>query len=252
MSKVVRVVERHAAPLRQQVVKMLREDILDGQIEPGERLVENALCTTYGVSRTVIREALRQLETEHIVTVLPNGPVVTVLSQRDIESIYQVRANLEGLAGELFARNASDEDAKAMVDLGERMETDYLGGTVESREDIKEAFYGLLLKGGGNDALAETMKVIHARIALFRRYAFVDGKRVAHSMKELRKIIDAAAVRRDPDRARRACEEHIQGAGTLAIEEYSRRLHDTSSAAAADQPASAPASKRAAKREAVA
>jgi DNA-binding GntR family transcriptional regulator len=224
MNKAVRLVERHAAPLRQQVVKLLREDILEGQIAPGERLVEGALCTTYGVSRTVIREALRQLESENLVTVLPNGPVVTVLTKRDIESIYQVRANLEGLAGELFASNASDEDAAAMIALRDRMEVEYVNGTVEQREEIKEEFYSLLLKGGGNDVLAESMRGIHARIALFRRYAFVDGKRVALSMKELRRIIDAAAVRRDPERARRACEEHIHGASKLAVEEYSRRL----------------------------
>jgi DNA-binding GntR family transcriptional regulator len=230
MSKVVRVVERHAAPLRQQVVKLLREDILDGQMAPGERLVEGILCSTYGVSRTVIREALRQLESEHLVTVLSNGPVITVLTKRDIESIYQVRAKLEGLAGELFAVNASDEDAAALIALRERMEQDYLNGTVESREETKEAFYSLLLKGGGNEVLAETMKVIHARVALFRRYAFVDGKRVAISMNELRRIIEAVAVKRDPERGRRACEEHIHGAGKLAVEEYSQRVGELAEA----------------------
>ncbi|MGF6757468.1 GntR family transcriptional regulator [Paraburkholderia sp. GAS42] len=251
MNKAVRVVERHAAPLRQQVVKLLREDILDGQIAPGERLVEGALCTTYDVSRTVVREALRQLESEHLVTVLPNGPVVTVLTKRDIESIYQVRATLEGLAGELFASNAPEDDVAAMVALRDRMEEEYVNGTVEQREEIKEEFYSLLLKGGGNDVLAESMSVIHARIALFRRYAFVDGKRVALSMKELRRIIDAAAVRRDPERARRACEEHIQGASKLAVEEYSRRLAEIDAAnTAITPPAETP--KRPTRREVVA
>ena len=66
------VIARTAAPLRQQVVRLVREDILEGGLVPGQRLIESALCETYGVSRTVIREALRQLESEHLISVVPN------------------------------------------------------------------------------------------------------------------------------------------------------------------------------------
>ncbi|WP_109479811.1 GntR family transcriptional regulator [Paraburkholderia sp. C35] len=221
------VVERHAAPLRQQVVKLIREQILDGEIAPGERLLESTLCNAFGVSRTVIREALRQLESERLVTVVAAfGPVVTVLTQRDIESIYRVRENLEGLAGELFALNATDQQAKAMIKLLKRMEREFLHGSVGSRDTIKSEFYALLLAGGGNDVLAETMAVIHGRIALFRRYAFVDDARVAIAMNELRHIIDAVAVNRNADEARKACEAHVRLAGKLAVEEYARRLKE--------------------------
>jgi len=65
------VIARTAAPLRQQVVRLVREDILEGKLVPGQRLVENTLCEAYGVSRTVIREALRQLESEHLISVVP-------------------------------------------------------------------------------------------------------------------------------------------------------------------------------------
>ncbi|RAS33155.1 GntR family transcriptional regulator [Paraburkholderia bryophila] len=226
------IVERHAAPLRQQVVRLLREQILDGELAPGERLLESALCNAFGVSRTVIREALRQLESEHLVTVIASiGPIVTVLTQRDIESIYQVRQNLEGLAGMLFAVNATDKQAKEMIELLARMETEFLKGSVESRDNIKSEFYELLLEGGGNKVLAETMNVIHGRIAIFRRYAFIDEARVAISMNELRRIIDAVAVKRDADLARNACEEHVNLAGKLAIQEYERRLPQNASVA---------------------
>jgi len=226
-------IERTAAPLRQQVVKLLREDILNGALVSGQRLVEGALCESYGVSRTVIREALRQLESENLVSVVPaRGPIVAELTQKDIESIYAVRARLEGLAGELFALNATREECKALLDLLGRMEQEYVHGTVEERERIKLEFYALLGSGGANDVLVEMLRSVHARIALFRRYAFVDKQRVAHSMVELRKIVAAAAVARDPDMAREACEAHIRGAGKLAIMEYSKRhgqlLEDTS------------------------
>jgi DNA-binding GntR family transcriptional regulator len=218
-------VERHAAPLRQQVVRLLREDILEGILSPGSRLLESALCESYGVSRTVIREALRQLETESLITMVPNrGPIVTVLSRRDIESLYEVRRSLEGLAGELFALNASAEQAAAMAALIETMEADYLRGSVESREASKEEFYGLLLEGAGNPVLESSLRGIHTRIGLFRRYAFVDEERVAISMQELRRVVRAAAVDRDPVAARSACEHHIRLAGELAVIEYSKRV----------------------------
>ena len=97
-------VQQHAAPLRKEVARLLRTDILDGILAPGQRLIEGVLCERYGVSRTVIREALRQLESESLISVLPNkGPIVTVLTSKDIAAIYEVRRCLEGLAGELFA-----------------------------------------------------------------------------------------------------------------------------------------------------
>ncbi|MCU1524809.1 MAG: ydfH 7 [Microbacteriaceae bacterium] len=220
-------VERHAAPLRKQVVRALRESILDGELAPGERLLENALCERYDVSRTVIREALRQLESESLITVLPNrGPIVTVLEQHDIEALYEVRRSLEGLAGELFARNASDEVAVELRDHLDAMESLYLHGTVKTREESKDEFYRILLKGAGNEILESTLRGVHARIGLFRRYAFVDDTRVAMSMDELRLIVRAVARLRDAAEGRAACEEHIRVAGQLAILEYSRRLHD--------------------------
>jgi len=218
-------IERHAAPLRQQVVQNLRDDILDGLLVPGERLLENALCESYGVSRTVVREALRQLESESLITMLPGrGPIVTVLTKHDIESLYEVRRVLEGLAGELFARNADDDQAAGLVALLERMETTYLHGTVESREQSKAEFYDRLLDGAGNPVLASNLRGVHTRIGLFRRYAFLDEHRVALSMEELRLIVHEAAGVRDPESARRHCEQHIQLAGELAVLEYNKRL----------------------------
>ena len=218
-------VQRHAAPLRQQVVRLLREDILEGVLAPGERLLEGTLCERYGVSRTVVREALRQLESEALISVAPNrGPFVTVLTERDIVSLYEVRRVLEGLVGELFARNASDEQAAALRALIVEMEDSYLRGTVASREESKARFYELLLVGADNEVLAHTLHGVHTRIGLFRRYAFVDDYRVALSMEELRTIVRAAAERRDPAAAREACEHHIALAGELAVREYARRI----------------------------
>ncbi|MGQ0566167.1 MAG: GntR family transcriptional regulator [Gemmobacter sp.] len=217
-------IERTAAPLRQQVVRILREDILNGVMSPGQRLVENVLCASYGVSRTVIREALRQLESEHLIRVVPaQGPIVAVLTEAEIRAIYVVRAALEGLAGRLFAEGAGLAEVARMRALGDRMGAAYLHGTVETREAFKADFYRTLLDGTGNPVLADVLGGIHARIAIFRRFAFVDEARVALSHQELVRIIDAVAVRRDPQAAHDACAHHIRIAGDLALIEYERR-----------------------------
>lgn len=218
-------IRQEAAPLRQQVVGILRQEILDDVLHPGERLLENTLCERYGVSRTVIREALRQLESEKLITMLPNrGPIVAVLTVADIEALYEVRRALEGLAGELFAERASDAQAQGLINHLADMESSYLHGTVQSRGIAKDTFYSLLIAGTHNEVLDASLRGIHTRIGIFRHYAYIDEERVAHSMEELRVIVHAAAKVRDPALARAACEEHIRGAGRLALIEYRRNI----------------------------
>lgn len=221
------IIARQAAPLRQQVVKLIREDILNGALLPGQRLVENGLCDAYGVSRTVIREALRQLESEHLIRVMANvGPVVTVLTETEIKAIYVVRAALEGLAGKLFAQNATPDQCRDLIALRDRLDKEYRKGDIDSREEIKADFYRQLMAGAHNDILAENLRSIHARIAVFRRYAFVDPARIEPSISELEAIINAAARDRDGEAAWAACEHHILLAGELAIMEYAKRNKD--------------------------
>lgn len=220
MSAVHRVVVQ-AAPLRAQVVDALRDDIVEGRLRPGDRLREAMLCERYGVSRTVVREALRQLESERLISMLPNrGPIVTVLEEHEIHALYEVRRELEGLVGELFARRCSDELAASLVEHYTSMHEVYLRGSTATREESKRRFYALLLEGSGNVVLSDTLSGIHQRVAILRHVAFLDDARVAASMIEIGRIVDAAARRRDPNAARKACEEHIRHAGALATVDY--------------------------------
>lgn len=220
MSVVQRVVVQ-AAPLRSQVVDALREDIVEGRLRPGERLREAMLCERYGVSRTVVREALRQLESERLVSMLANrGPIVTVLEEHEIGALYEVRRELEGLVGELFTQRCSDELAAELIEHYDSIHELYLRGSTATREQSKGRFYALLLEGAANEVLADTLSRIHQRVAIFRHVAFLDDARVATSMTEIGRIVDAAARERDPVLARQACEEHIRHAGALAAVDY--------------------------------
>jgi GntR family transcriptional regulator, trigonelline degradation regulator len=91
------LVERPAA-LRDQVVGNLRDAIINGQFAPGARLVERQMCELLGVSRTLVREALRQLEAEGWVRILPyRGPVVASMTPEEVRDLYEVRSALEGI-----------------------------------------------------------------------------------------------------------------------------------------------------------
>lgn len=222
-------VKKQAAPLRQQVIQLFRNDILEGIYMPGDRLTEPQLCETYGVSRTVIREVLRQLESEHLVTVIASqGPVVTVLTEKDISSIYVVRANLEGLVTDLFVKNSDSESYKKIAKLAKKLEKEYLNGSVESRENFKLNFYETLIEGADNVVLADMLKGIHARIALLRRFAFTDHDRIKISHDELKSIFEAILIEKDAELAKARSYNHILHAGKLAIDEYKKRISQKS------------------------
>ena len=105
-------VHRIAAPLRHSVTESIRNAIAAGVFKAGARLPERDLCAMTGVSRTLVREALRQLESEGLINVIAHrGPVVSRVTPEQAEGIYQVRIELEGLASQLFAERASDAAA---------------------------------------------------------------------------------------------------------------------------------------------
>src|SRR5690242_17465200 len=122
-------IQKYAAPLRQQVLDGLRQAIIAGRLEPGARLTERELTEMMGVSRTVVREALRQLESEGLIENIPNkGPVVRTLSLDEARDLYAVRAVLEGFAARLFADKATAEQTTRLEGALERVVAAYESG----------------------------------------------------------------------------------------------------------------------------
>ena len=108
-------VERVAAPLRTQVSDILRREIVEMRLHPGQRLVERELIERIGVSRTTIREALRELASEGLVTTIPQkGAIVAIPSPKEAAEVYEVRALLEGLAAREFVDNATELHLEAL------------------------------------------------------------------------------------------------------------------------------------------
>lgn len=208
---------RVAAPLRQELLQHIRAAIASAEYKPGERLVERLLCEKYGVSRTVVREALRHLEAEGLVTIVPNrGPVVTVLTRDDIEGLFEVRAALEALAAERFAERATDEERTALVASCDVIEKAYQNETIESWIRAKDAYYDVLLKGAHNDLIRSTVTGIHARVQVMRGRSLSAPDRLRTSLAEIREITNLAVAGHAVEAALKA-RAHVELAAEAAF-----------------------------------
>jgi DNA-binding GntR family transcriptional regulator len=206
-----------AAPVRQQVVASFRSAILSGRFQPGDRLIEKELCDLTAASRTSVREALRQLETEGLVEMVPNkGPIVASIDPDQARSIYQVRLALESLAGSLFAANATAAQIRRLEVAVSDLSVAYADGRIEGILEKKEIFYAVLLEGSGNDIIPSLLRMMHARISLLRRVSLGRSKRLVVSIKEIRAILKAVKAR-DPAATAEACRVHVQRAADAAL-----------------------------------
>ena len=204
-----------AAPLRQQVVGSLREAVAEGRFLPGDRLVERELCELLGVSRTCLREALRELENDGIVTSLPNrGVVVSTIGARDAREIYEMRAVLEGLLAERFARLASSAQMAELEHSVEALAQAYETGA--GLLQAKRLFYEALMAGADHDLAVSMLRSIQLRASQLRVMTLSDPDRSRHSIAEIRLLLKAIK-KRDSEAAQAAARKHVQNAGTLAL-----------------------------------
>jgi DNA-binding GntR family transcriptional regulator len=210
-------VTRTVAPVRQQVVENLRRAIVEGRFRSAERLVERELCALTGASRSSVREALRQLESEGLIVTLPNrGPVVRTLGQAEIIDLYQVRALLEGLAGRLFVARANDGEVTELAASLDELERAFSAGDNRAALRAKDRFYEILLRGARSEVTQSLLRSLHNRISLVRSTTLVQPGRALGTIREMSAIV-AAIRRRDADAAAAACTEHVQQAGTVAL-----------------------------------
>ena len=162
-------IQRTAAPLRQQVLERLRAAIIGGQLAPGQRLIERELTELTGVSRTVVREVLRQLETEGLVASIANrGPVVRELSAAEARDLYTIRGALEGIAARLFVEHAGAGQLKKLASALEVVVDAYRSGDADRILTTKNAFYTVLFDGAASEVLSGMLSTLHARIWRWR------------------------------------------------------------------------------------
>jgi DNA-binding GntR family transcriptional regulator len=210
---------RVAAPLRPQVRDVLREAILTMRFAPGQRLVERELIDMTGVSRTTIREVLRELAAEGLVRTIPQkGAVVVALSPEEAEELYELREVLEAHLVRRFVAHAPDSRLVALRRAFTQLEdvVEQGGGTLDVLR-AKDRIYDVLLDGAGNSALRTSLSQLHARVSLLRAGSLSsDPRRPAQSVRELRELVKAVEAR-DASAAAAAMIAHVRAAARLGI-----------------------------------
>jgi DNA-binding GntR family transcriptional regulator len=209
-----------AQTVQSQTVRKMREAILSGQFQPGDRLVEIDMCTRLGVSRPSLREALRSLEAEKLVAIVPNkGPMIPILSVEEAKDIYGVRALLEGEAVALFTQRATKGEVEKVAKALAMFERAAKEGVAYSLVESAEAFYAPILAGCGNNVIRDMLGSLSARVTFLRAKSMSLKGRPRKSAGEMRAIFKGIATG-EAEIARMAAVEHVHHASNAALVAY--------------------------------
>lgn len=196
-SPVMEGVTRVAAPLREQVVASLTQAILNHRLGPGDRLVERELIESLGVSRTTIREAIRELASHGLVTVQPQrGAIVAAASFEDAGDLYEIRRSLETLAVRRFIDRTSDEQvdrlAVAVLELQAVATSDADPAAIMGSRD---RFYAALFEGMGSPIMQQMIESIQARVRILCASSLSESGRSEAAAAELHGVVEAIRQR---------------------------------------------------------
>ena len=210
-------------PLREIVLEALREAIVNGVLIPGERLMEIQLAEEMGVSRTPVREAIRKLELEGFVVMIPRkGAYVAGVSFKDVKDVFEIRAALEGLAAGLAAEKVTQEEIELMERaLHYEREPASLEEMVQSDTD----FHALLYKASRNERLIQILANLREQIQRFRTTSLAVPGRGKNAIQEHRAMVDAIA-RHDVEDAQSLATAHIENAANIMYEALRDKARD--------------------------
>lgn len=194
------------------VFQRLREDILSGKYKENDELRENTIGKELGVSRTPVREALRQLELEGLVTIIPNrGAYVTGISHKDTWDIYTIRSMLEGLCARWAAEHITEEQMDELEEailLSEFQMKKESGFNTEQIAALDGRFHAILYEASGSRILSHVLSDFHNYVKTARKSSIVSEERARKSIREHRQILRAIKDR-DPEMAEQLANEHI-------------------------------------------
>lgn len=206
---------KHTPTRADQLRRTLEEDIFSGRVKPGDRLDEQSLAQRFGVSRTPVREALRQLSASGLIEVRPRqGAVVAVITLPRLIEMFEVMAELEGMCARLAARRMTEAERKAIValvddadDFAEKVDLE--GYYVNNRQ-----FHDAIYAGSHNHVLEEMTRGLHHRTAPYRRHQLNRPGRIHESLAE-HKLVVEAILSGDAEAAGRAMHRHVNVQGDV-------------------------------------
>lgn len=186
----------HRLHLHDVLVERLRDLLTEGEFPPGEKINEKALTEAFGVSRTPLREALKVLASEGLVTLTPNrGARVAKLSEEDLDDVFPVLMSLEGLAGRLACERMSDGEIGRVEALQARMEKEFEDGDRSAYFHTNQEIHEAILEGSQNEVLITTHRSLAGRIRRARYLANMSPERWRQAVDEHRAILDALKSR---------------------------------------------------------
>ena len=201
--------------LYEEVAELLRERLFRQELEPGSWIDELKLAEEYGISRTPLREALKVLATEGLVTMkLRRGAYVTEVSQRDLSEVYHLLALLESDAASVVAERADDRQLRELQDLHER-----LAGAVSDREEffrVNESFHRRLLTLADNRWREQMVNDLRKVMKLNRHHSLLKTGRIDESLAEHEAIMQAL-LSRDAKGAAQRMQEHFRNGLEAAV-----------------------------------
>ncbi len=217
-------VKAEFAPLRQKIIAALRRAIELGVLRPGERLVEKDLCTQLNVSRTCLREALRELEAHRVISNSDvRGLMVTPITREDAVNIYRVRAALEALIAEQFIERADADDLIAFRRAAEGLKRGYESHDLETILDAKKAYYDVFCAGAKNPVVFDLLMALHLRTSQLRAASLSRPPRQRESIVEIDDLL-SAIERGDVAAARAVAAAHVENAARSSFEALGESL----------------------------
>lgn len=212
-------------PLREVVAETLREAIVNGILDPGERLMEIQLAEELGVSRTPVREAIRKLELEGFVVMIPRrGTYVADLSIKDINEVFEIRTALDvlaaGLAVERITEDELEQLERLLVEISDLIEQN-------DAEKIVEAdgqFHDILYRASRNDRLVGIINNLREQFTRFRSISIAYPGRIQKTVEEHRRLVEAIASR-DTDLAQQIAREHMENSEQTLLQDLNDRRH---------------------------
>lgn len=201
--------EDNELPQGQGAYRRLLDDIRRGLLPPGSRLRETEIADRLGISRTPVREAIRQLEADGLVMHLPRqGATIRTLDQAEVIELYEMRAVLEGTAARLTARVASGVELAELTDLNAELAA---AGAGPQAQDLNRQFHRTLLESARNRFLVKAMSALQKTLLILGPTTLADPGRAAAAVAEHAAVLEALAAR-DAVAAEAAMRAHVESA----------------------------------------
>jgi len=219
-------IEKHLT-LREKILETIRDAISSGALKPGEKVAEPELAERFGISRTPIREAFRQLESEGYLTVIPRkGAVVVSFSTKEVEEFYAIKSILEGYAANLACRNLTEKEIDKLASINEKLRQLAEEDDIKHFFKIHNDFHELFRKAADNTKLDELISSLVGKFQRLRYASLSKPGRMKISVQEHNKIIEAFRAR-NAELAEQLVRKNAEYGGRVLMQGDGTPLHLT-------------------------